>query len=83
MTTWYNDSQICDMGCEFSDPDCALHDSTQQLFTLTSIPMQPRAHADWTCPPGFYGSEDGCDTGCGAPDPDCDDNDGVNMTANH
>ena len=27
----------------------------------------------WTCPPGFYGGDDGCDCGCGVIDPDCTD----------
>jgi hypothetical protein len=29
--------------------------------------------AEWTCNPGFFGTDDGCDCGCGAADPDCID----------
>ena len=26
---------------------------------------------EWSCPAGYFGSDDGCDCGCGVADPDC------------
>jgi MYXO-CTERM domain-containing protein len=53
--------------------------TTFAVFGATAVaaqgepPPPPTPPAEWTCPAGFFGTDDGCDCGCGALDPDCAD----------
>jgi hypothetical protein len=59
------EGQLCD-GSRFRcavDLLCVASGGNQN--TCETVP------SEWTCPPSYYGSDNGCDCGCGAPDPDC------------
>jgi hypothetical protein len=80
--TYYDADDGCDCGCGCWDPDCA--DPTARVYGCAAgdACVQPGVCAGgstptvcsgWSCPPSYYGTDDGCDCDCGCWDPDCDD----------
>eukprot|EP01080_Neovahlkampfia_damariscottae_P000724 gene724-8976_t len=84
--SFFNDEKICHCNCSHFDIDCLnltlpIHGCEEKEGKKLSFcseqsnciyhQIDQSVPKEWSCPPEFYGTDDGCDCSCGAPDPDC------------